>query len=94
MLNLTKSFAGSSITSHLRIDTVGAKLNVSTEQSLDVSFWCPWGALKAVISMSVVLISKYELRRLDALARLDSEGLTVLAAAGLMNVTPLSPFFR
>jgi len=31
------------ITSHLRIDTVGAKLNVSTEQSLDVSFWCPWG---------------------------------------------------
>jgi hypothetical protein len=38
--------------------------------------------------MSVVLMSKRELNRLDVLARLDSDKLTVLAAAGLMNVTP------
>ena len=38
--------------------------------------------------MSVVLMSKRELSRLDVLARLDSDRLTVLAAAGLMNVTP------
>jgi transposase len=37
--------------------------------------------------MSVVLMSKRELNRLDVLARLDSDRLTVLAAAGLMNVT-------
>jgi hypothetical protein len=35
--------------------------------------------------MSVVLMSKRELNRLDVLARLDSDRLTVLAAAGLMN---------
>ena len=38
--------------------------------------------------MSVVLMSKRELNRLDVLARLDSDRLTVAAAAGLMNVTP------
>jgi hypothetical protein len=38
--------------------------------------------------MSVVLMSKRELSRLDVLARLDGDRLTVLAAAGLMNVTP------
>ena len=38
--------------------------------------------------MSVVLMSKRELNRLDVLARLDRDRLTVLAAAGLMNVTP------
>jgi Helix-turn-helix domain len=36
----------------------------------------------------VVLMSKRELSRLDVLARLDGDRLTVLAAAGLMNVTP------
>jgi hypothetical protein len=44
--------------------------------------------LEAVIPMSVVLMSKRELSRLDVLARLDGDRLTVLAAAGLMNVTP------
>ena len=38
--------------------------------------------------MGIVLMSKRELNRLDVLARLDSDRLTVLAAAGLMNVTP------
>jgi transposase len=38
--------------------------------------------------MSVVLMSKRELNRLDVLARLDSDRLTVAVAAGLMNVTP------
>jgi transposase len=38
--------------------------------------------------MSVVLMSKRELNRLDVLARLDSDGLTVAVAAGLMNITP------
>ena len=38
--------------------------------------------------MSVVLMSKRELNRLDVLARLESDRLTVLAAAGLMNITP------
>jgi transposase len=38
--------------------------------------------------MSVVLMSKRELNRLDVLARLNSNRLTVAAAAGLMNVTP------
>ena len=38
--------------------------------------------------MSVVLMSKRELNRLDILARLDSEKLTVAAAAAVMNVTP------
>lgn len=33
-------------------------------------------------------MSKRELNRLDVLARLDSDRLTVAAAAGLMNVTP------
>lgn len=37
--------------------------------------------------MGIVLMSKRELNRLDVLARLDSDRLTVLAAAGLMNVT-------
>ena len=37
--------------------------------------------------MSVVLMSKRELSRLDVLVRLDSDRLTVIAAAGLMNVT-------
>jgi hypothetical protein len=46
------------------------------------------GALEAVIPMSLVLMSKRELSRLDVLARLDGDRLTVLAAAGLMNVTP------
>ena len=38
--------------------------------------------------MSVVLMSKRELNRLDVLVRLDSDKLTVTAAAGVMNVTP------
>ena len=38
--------------------------------------------------MSVVLMSKRELNRLDVLARLDSHRLSVAAAAGLMNITP------
>lgn len=38
--------------------------------------------------MGIVLMSKRELNRLDVLARLDSDKLTVLAAASLMNVTP------
>src|ERR1700689_3420589 len=38
--------------------------------------------------MSVVLMSNRELSRLDVLARLAGDRLTVLAAAGLMNVTP------
>lgn len=38
--------------------------------------------------MSVVLMSKRELNRLDVLARLDSDRLSVAVAAGLMNVTP------
>jgi transposase len=38
--------------------------------------------------MSVVLMSKRELNRLDVLARLDSDRLTVAVAAGLMNITP------
>ena len=38
--------------------------------------------------MSVVLMSKRELNRLDVLARLEGDRLTVLAAAGLMNITP------
>ena len=38
--------------------------------------------------MSVVLMSKRELNRLDVLARLASDKLTVTAAAGVMNVTP------
>ena len=37
--------------------------------------------------MSVVLMSKRELNRLEVLARLDSDRLTIAAAAGLMNVT-------
>jgi hypothetical protein len=41
--------------------------------------------------MSVVLMSKRELSRLDVLARLDGDRLTVLAAASLMNVTPRQP---
>ena len=44
--------------------------------------------LEAVVSMSVVLMSKRELNRLDVLVRLDSDKLTVTAAAGVMNVTP------
>jgi transposase len=43
--------------------------------------------------MSVVLMSKRELNRLDVLARLNSNRLTVAAAAGLMNVTP-RPTYR
>jgi hypothetical protein len=43
--------------------------------------------LEAVL-MSVVLMSKRELNRLDVLARLDSDKLTVAAAAGVMNLTP------
>ena len=46
------------------------------------------GALEAVISMSVVLMSKRELNRLDVLARLDGGRLSVTVAAGLMNITP------
>jgi transposase len=38
--------------------------------------------------MSVVLMSKRELNRLDVLARLDSDRLSVAVAAGLMNITP------
>ena len=38
--------------------------------------------------MSVVLMSKRELNRLDVLARLDSDRLSVAAGAGLMNITP------
>jgi hypothetical protein len=38
--------------------------------------------LEAAIAISVVLMSKRELNRLDLLARLDSDRLTVLAAAG------------
>jgi len=38
--------------------------------------------------MSVVLMSKRELNRIEVLARLDSDKLTVAAAAGVMNVTP------
>jgi hypothetical protein len=38
--------------------------------------------------MSVVLMNKRELNRLDVLARLNSNRLTVAAAPGLMNVTP------
>ena len=38
--------------------------------------------------MSVVLMSKRELNRLDVLARLDSDKLSVAVAAGLMNITP------
>jgi hypothetical protein len=38
--------------------------------------------------MSVVLMSKRELNRLEVLARLNSNRLMVAAAAGLMNVTP------
>ncbi len=38
--------------------------------------------------MGIVLMSKRELNRLDVLARLDSDRLTVLAAAGLMKLTP------
>ena len=38
--------------------------------------------------MGIVLMSKRELNRLDILARLDGDRLTVLAAAGLMSVTP------
>lgn len=38
--------------------------------------------------MGIVLMSKRELNRLDVLARRDGDRLTVLAAAGLMNVTP------
>ncbi|HEY6465876.1 MAG TPA: helix-turn-helix domain-containing protein, partial [Candidatus Acidoferrales bacterium] len=38
--------------------------------------------------MSVVLMSKRELNRLDVLARLDSDRLSVAFAAGLMNITP------
>ena len=38
--------------------------------------------------MSVVLMSKRELNRLDALARLDGDKLSVTVAAGLMNITP------
>lgn len=37
--------------------------------------------------MSVMLMSKRVLNRLDVLARLNSSGLTVEAVAGLMNVT-------
>jgi Homeodomain-like domain len=45
--------------------------------------------LEAVVSMSVVLMSKRELNRLEVvLVRLDSDKLTVTAAAGVMNVTP------
>jgi hypothetical protein len=38
--------------------------------------------------MSVVLMSKRELNRLDILARLDSDRLTAQAAAELMMITP------
>jgi Homeodomain-like domain len=38
--------------------------------------------------MSVVLMSKRELNRLDVLARLDGGKLSVAVAAGLMNMTP------
>ena len=38
--------------------------------------------------MSVVLMSKRELNRLDVLARLDGDKLSVAVAAGLMNITP------
>jgi hypothetical protein len=38
--------------------------------------------------MSVVLMSKRELNRLDVLARLDGDKLSVTVAAGLMNITP------
>jgi hypothetical protein len=38
--------------------------------------------------MSVVLMSKRELNRLDVLARLNSDKLSVAVAAGLMNITP------
>ena len=38
--------------------------------------------------MSVVLMSKRELNRLDVLARLDGDRLSVAVAAGLMNITP------
>jgi Homeodomain-like domain len=38
--------------------------------------------------MSVVLMSKRELNRLDVLARLDGDNLNVTVAAGLMNMTP------
>jgi hypothetical protein len=38
--------------------------------------------------MSVVLMSKRELNRLDILARLDGDKLNVAVAAGLINVTP------
>ena len=37
--------------------------------------------------MSVVLMSKRELNRLDVLARLDGDKLSVAVAAGLMNIT-------
>jgi transposase len=37
--------------------------------------------------MNVVLMSKRELNRLDVLARLDSDRLSVAVAAGLMNIT-------
>jgi transposase len=38
--------------------------------------------------MGMVLMSKRELNRLDVLARLDSDKLTVAAAAAVMNLTP------
>ena len=52
------------------------------------------GALEAVIPMSVVLMSKRELSRLDVLAHLDGDRLTVLAAATALETAATAQQIR